>query len=180
MKQCLLHIEPLGVTLSVDRGISLYEVLKNCHLEFPCRGKGLCGNCKVRILSGQVEKTEVHRAFLERKHLSSEWCLACLMVLTEDLTIEIPEGRWTYKRMSLRLQETAGKRNMPLLWMSDPQRSFPCWWRCIWERYLQPAAESILRQPTEQISYPVLPLRCRISIRPLFCVICCVKRSENR
>lgn len=92
MKQCLLHIEPLGVTLSVDRGISLYEVLKNCHLEFPCRGKGLCGNCKVRILSGQVEKTEVHRAFLERKHLSSEWCLACLTVLTEDLTIEIPEG----------------------------------------------------------------------------------------
>lgn len=92
MKQCLLHIEPLGVTLSADRGTSLYEVLKNCHLEFPCGGKGLCGNCKVRILSGQVEKTEVHRAFLERKHLSSEWCLACLTVLTEDLTIEIPEG----------------------------------------------------------------------------------------
>ena len=59
MKQCLLHIEPLGVTLSADRGTSLYEVLKNCHLEFPCGGKGLCGNCKVRILSGQVEKTEV-------------------------------------------------------------------------------------------------------------------------
>lgn len=92
MKQCLLQIEPLGVTLSADRGTSLYEVLKNCHLEFPCGGKGLCGNCKVRILSGQVEKTEVHRAFLERKHLSSEWCLACLTVLTEDLTIEIPEG----------------------------------------------------------------------------------------
>lgn len=87
-----LRIEPLGISLIVNHGERLTDVLRTYGVEFPCGGKGLCGNCKVRILSGVVEKTAAHKELLERKKLYDNWCLACFAYVEDDLTIEIPYG----------------------------------------------------------------------------------------
>ena len=67
-----LKIEPVGVTLKVEHGTCLSEILRSYKIEFPCGGKGICGNCKVRILSGKVSKTDFHKELLNRKKLSEE------------------------------------------------------------------------------------------------------------
>lgn len=87
-----LRIEPSGLTLTVEHGICLADILKSFKVEFPCGGKGVCGNCKVKILSGTVRKDILHESILNKKNLSSEWCLACYTKVEDDLVIEIPDG----------------------------------------------------------------------------------------
>lgn len=93
MKRHSLRIEPLGLVLRVNHGTSLYDLLKSFMIEFPCGGKGICGNCKVRILAGSVFKDIKHQEILNKKNLSFEWCLACYSKVEDDLVIEIPEGK---------------------------------------------------------------------------------------
>lgn len=50
-------------------------------LESPCNGKGLCGKCKVKILSGEVSQpTEQEKKILSGEQLRSGIRLACLTV----------------------------------------------------------------------------------------------------
>lgn len=86
-----VRIEPLGLTYIVDAGTSLQEVLRNCDIDFPCGGKGLCGNCKVRLLSGNVSMDEKQVSWLNKKGLSEEWRLACLSKVEDNLVLEIPQ-----------------------------------------------------------------------------------------
>lgn len=85
-----LFIKPLDITVQVEDGTLLYSVLQQYDIEFPCGGKGICGNCRVKILSGRSEADEAHRALLARKGLSDEWRLACYTRVTDDMVIELP------------------------------------------------------------------------------------------
>ena len=64
-----LKIEPMGVALSVEHGTSLFEALKSCGVAFPCGGKGICGNCRVRLLVGRVARSEEHESMCRKKGL---------------------------------------------------------------------------------------------------------------
>ena len=87
-----LKIEPMGVALSVEHGTSLFEALKSCGVAFPCGGKGICGNCRVRLLAGRVARSEEHESMCRKKGLPADWCLACFSHVDEDLVIEVPDG----------------------------------------------------------------------------------------
>lgn len=57
--------------------------------ESPCNGNGLCGKCKVRIVSGKVsEPTLQEQKLLTQQELSEGVRLACLTLPLEELQID--------------------------------------------------------------------------------------------
>lgn len=55
-------------------------------VENPCNGKGICGKCKVKILSGDAGKvTETERRFLSEEELAQGIRLSCMVYPEEEL-----------------------------------------------------------------------------------------------
>lgn len=57
--------------------------------ESPCNGKGICGKCRVRVLSGDVSPlTEQEKKFLTQQEIADGVRLACLTVPQGDVVID--------------------------------------------------------------------------------------------
>ena len=66
--------------------------LKGPRIEAPCGGKGLCGKCRVRVLSGRLSAPEAREELLlSEVELASGLRLACLARVEGDAEIELPE-----------------------------------------------------------------------------------------
>ncbi len=91
MKKHNIHLQPLGKTLTVNDQTPLIDVLHEYGIEFPCGGKGTCGKCKVKLVAGEIETTDIHRQKLALLGLGAEWRLACYSTCTSDITLEIDQ-----------------------------------------------------------------------------------------
>lgn len=58
------------------------------HINASCGGRGVCGKCKVRLVSGNVHMTD--HSPLSAKEQELGFRLACGSTITDDLTVEIP------------------------------------------------------------------------------------------
>lgn len=88
----IVKIEPLGICRTVNHDTPLQDILLEYGIEFPCAGKGICGNCRVEVLQGNIPLTDFHRRILAAKKLSNSWRLACLSRVTEDVTLRIGQS----------------------------------------------------------------------------------------
>lgn len=90
-----VRIEPIGLEEEVEHLTPLRDVVAKHGVEFPCSGKGRCGNCKVKLLKGNIEIDNKQKTLLEQKHLDNkDWRIACLSTVTEDITLYIePRGK---------------------------------------------------------------------------------------
>src|SRR5690554_638443 len=62
-------------------------------LPSPCGGKGICGKCKVRIVTGEQTKTSpgcTEQSFFDEEEIKAGYRLACQVTVSEDLTIDLP------------------------------------------------------------------------------------------
>ncbi|MCX8068894.1 MAG: 2Fe-2S iron-sulfur cluster binding domain-containing protein, partial [Thermodesulfovibrionales bacterium] len=77
--------------IEVSQGQDIYSVLKKAgiFISASCGGKGLCGKCKVKILSGNYEATSYGK--LTAKEREQGIVLACKTYPREDLFLEIPK-----------------------------------------------------------------------------------------
>jgi uncharacterized 2Fe-2S/4Fe-4S cluster protein (DUF4445 family) len=91
MEKHIIHLVPLGKTISVNHQIRLIDVLDEFGVEFPCGGKGTCGKCKVKVLHGDLRISEKHGQRLNKLGLSNEWRLACMSECTGDITLEVDQ-----------------------------------------------------------------------------------------
>ncbi|MFA5044350.1 MAG: ASKHA domain-containing protein [Candidatus Paceibacterota bacterium] len=91
MKRYNIQLQPLGKEIRVNDQTPLIDVLHEFGIEFPCGGKGTCGKCKVKLLKGNIEVTEIHQQKIEKLGLSPEWRLACYSNCTSDITLEIEQ-----------------------------------------------------------------------------------------
>ena len=91
MKKHSINLQPLGKTLIVNDQTPLIDVLHEYGIEFPCGGKGTCGKCKVKLVDGEIETSQIHRHKLELLGLGAEWRLACYSTCTTDITLEIDQ-----------------------------------------------------------------------------------------
>lgn len=92
MKIFKVHIEPQGRTVEVRENTPLKEIAGQAGIDFPCGGKGHCGNCHVELLSGVLKADDVQKALLRRKGLSEDrWRIACLCKVEGDIAIRIPD-----------------------------------------------------------------------------------------
>jgi uncharacterized 2Fe-2S/4Fe-4S cluster protein (DUF4445 family) len=72
-----IRLEPLAAEIDVPHGGSLIAGLAAHGVEFPCGGKGNCGGCGVRVVSGSLAVTDADRGFFSADQLAAGWRLAC-------------------------------------------------------------------------------------------------------
>ncbi|MGV3570100.1 MAG: 2Fe-2S iron-sulfur cluster-binding protein [Ramlibacter sp.] len=86
-----LLVEPLGRVLTAAPGANLLDVLRenSVPVSYSCRS-GRCGTCRCKVVKGHVLETG-REAKVTSPH-AAEHVLACMSVLTENCTIEIPES----------------------------------------------------------------------------------------
>lgn len=76
------------------------------HIEADCGGAGVCGRCRVRVLSGEVSPvTAAERAALPAAELEAGWRLACMAEAAGDCALLVPDS-W---------DASAAKRRAPAL-----------------------------------------------------------------
>ncbi|MBE0426482.1 MAG: DUF4445 domain-containing protein [Nitrospirae bacterium] len=82
---------PTGETLEAVKGENLLHALKRhgVYLVASCGGKGLCGKCRVNIISGKYSIKS--KGKLEPDEISSGIVLACQTYPEEELIIDIPK-----------------------------------------------------------------------------------------
>ncbi|MCR4655217.1 MAG: ASKHA domain-containing protein [Lachnospiraceae bacterium] len=80
---------------TVEPGSNLLMVLTDngVMVSAPCGGKGRCGKCAVRILSGDLQATAADERIFSKKELSQGKRLACMAVIENDLTVELLNER---------------------------------------------------------------------------------------
>lgn len=87
-----VKIEPLGISCTVHPDTPLRDILTQYGMEFPCAGQGICGNCRIELLQGNIALTEAHRKALQTKRINNlSTRLACLCRVTEDITVRISQ-----------------------------------------------------------------------------------------
>ncbi len=95
-----ININNGSKVLEVAPGGSLLATLGNEKIFLPsaCGGKGSCGQCKCRVISGggTILPTEV--GFFNRKQILNNWRLGCQVKVKEDLQIEVPESALSVKK----------------------------------------------------------------------------------
>jgi uncharacterized 2Fe-2S/4Fe-4S cluster protein (DUF4445 family) len=80
---------PANRSIDVAVGTSLLDAaaLAGVTIPAPCGGEGVCGECRVRVTSGAVERLE--RGGLSPDELAEGWALACSSRVLTDATIEV-------------------------------------------------------------------------------------------
>jgi uncharacterized 2Fe-2S/4Fe-4S cluster protein (DUF4445 family) len=91
MRKHNIQLQPLGKIIQVNDQTPLIDVLHEFGIEFPCGGKGTCGKCKVKLLNGDIEISDIHQQKIDKLGLSSDWRLACYSNCTSDITLEIEQ-----------------------------------------------------------------------------------------
>ncbi|MDI9449527.1 MAG: ASKHA domain-containing protein [Bacillota bacterium] len=79
--------------VEVPAGMDLLQAaaLAGVPIEGDCGGKGICGKCRVRVLSGGPGKiTPAEKGCLSPGELAGGWVLACRQKVTGNLVIETP------------------------------------------------------------------------------------------
>lgn len=87
--------EITGKVVHCESGDNLYSILTENGFEFtaPCGGKGICGKCLVKILSGKTNPvTEYEKSYLSEQQLSEGWRLSCHVKVYSDITVELPQA----------------------------------------------------------------------------------------
>lgn len=76
-------------TILVKDKESLLEALirQDYYVSAPCGGKGRCGKCRIRVLSGEADITEEDRAVFTGEELEKGFRLACRLYPVEELEI---------------------------------------------------------------------------------------------
>jgi uncharacterized 2Fe-2S/4Fe-4S cluster protein (DUF4445 family) len=85
---------PSGETIEVPRGTSLLDAAILCELDVPapCAGQGRCGRCRVRVVSGDVERRS--SAALSAAEIVEGWAVACQTYVGDGtIEVEVPERR---------------------------------------------------------------------------------------
>lgn len=83
----------------IEAGSSLLSTLINQKIFIPsaCGGKGTCGYCKVKVLSGGGPVLATETPWLTKEELESNTRLSCQLKVKEDITIKIPEELFNVK-----------------------------------------------------------------------------------
>ena len=106
---CKLDINSGEKELEVEGGQTLLSALNGAEIWIPsaCGGKGSCGYCKVRVLSGGGAKPlPTEMPFLDRREVRNGTRLACQVKIREDMRLRIPEELLNVKLYSATVKST--------------------------------------------------------------------------
>ncbi len=78
-----------SIQVEKDKTILSAAISAGVHLNSACGGDGICGRCKVKVISGQVNSQSGGVITVDEKKNNIH--LACLTTIHSDLEVEIPE-----------------------------------------------------------------------------------------
>jgi len=81
--------------IKVKKGKTLLDAAKkeDIKIKAPCKGKGTCGKCFVRVISGKANPpTKNELKALSEKKLKEGYRLACEITEMDDLVVEWPSN----------------------------------------------------------------------------------------
>ena len=86
--------------LTVPTGNSLISTLAEQEVYLPsaCGGKGSCGQCKCRVLSGGGDILPTEKGFFTRRQQQDHWRLGCQVKVKEAIAIEVPASILSIKK----------------------------------------------------------------------------------
>ena len=97
--------------LTVPTGGTLISTLAQQQVYLPsaCGGKGSCGQCRCRVVSGGGSILPTETGFFTRKEIGDHWRLACQVKVKEDLKIVVPASVLSVKKWEC---EVVSSRNV--------------------------------------------------------------------
>src|SRR4030065_830938 len=83
---------PEGKAVPVEEGKTLLEAadMGGIHINNLCGGQGVCGQCKVKIINGTVDKNRKSIPLLSLDEIQQGYVLACQTPVRDNLEVEIP------------------------------------------------------------------------------------------
>ncbi len=86
-----------AVTISANVGDKLLDTARmaNVAIDAPCSGNGVCGKCRVKLLSGELD-APINRHITIAEY-EAGWRLACLATVVGDAEIEVPDIASAYR-----------------------------------------------------------------------------------
>ncbi len=83
---------PAGKSKEVKEGATILSAANQCRVSIgqSCSGEGLCGWCKVKIVSGlehMMPPGEIEKKLIEEKEFSHDERAACLAKIKGDITV---------------------------------------------------------------------------------------------
>jgi uncharacterized 2Fe-2S/4Fe-4S cluster protein (DUF4445 family) len=100
MKNVKVFFEPDNIEVEVPQGSKISTALQKAgiHFDLPCGGKGICGKCRVKVLSGVVTVNDT-----EKKHLGDKadqgWRLACQARINQSSRISVEKEVYSYHKI---------------------------------------------------------------------------------
>ncbi len=90
--------------LDVEGGSSLLGTLVEQKIFIPsaCGGRGSCGLCKLKVLSGAGEVLPTEEPYLDKDEIANNVRLSCQVKIRNDIEIEIPEELFNVKEYTAR------------------------------------------------------------------------------
>lgn len=82
---------PDGKKVEIEDGATLLQAAEQAgvHIDTQCGGEGLCGECRVRVVSGNARADKHAIGFFSKDELESGYVLACQTTVDDDLTVEV-------------------------------------------------------------------------------------------
>jgi uncharacterized 2Fe-2S/4Fe-4S cluster protein (DUF4445 family) len=92
MSQHRLIFWPEGKTIPVEEGKTFLEAadMGGIHINNLCGGQGVCGQCKVKMIKGTVDKNLKSISLLSVDEIQQGYVLACQTRVRDNLEVEIP------------------------------------------------------------------------------------------
>jgi uncharacterized 2Fe-2S/4Fe-4S cluster protein (DUF4445 family) len=119
VREVEVKFQPLGRTVRVARGSRLIEAALEAGavLDLPCGGEGVCGKCRVRASQGAAEPLPCDRAAISPGDLAQGFRLACQMIVSGPMTVEIPETSLLspFHQIMARIEGTSGPVAEPVV-----------------------------------------------------------------
>jgi uncharacterized 2Fe-2S/4Fe-4S cluster protein (DUF4445 family) len=92
MRKLAVEYLPSGTIARVPEGTTLFNAAHwaGLPIESTCGGRGTCGKCKVRVLTGAAEPTPTDHRHLATQEIEDGWRLSCQTSIVEDVRAEVP------------------------------------------------------------------------------------------
>lgn len=119
-KNCRVVFEPGGSTVLVRPGTNLLAAAQKAdiYINASCNGKGSCGKCRLIVESGHTKT--VPNSFLSEKEIERGYVLACQAVVTENISVKIPEETIEKKLKAAGMGKAATERLAGLVEKIEP------------------------------------------------------------
>jgi len=92
MAKYMVTFMPVNRSTIVDEGITISEAARRADVFIKnlCGEQGICGQCRVQVISGKVEMEDKIKAFFSNEEIEKGYILACQTKVYDNLEILIP------------------------------------------------------------------------------------------